>query len=131
MVYDWEGKEAECYRMYVEEKRSLDEVMDFWKQRSFTPRHVVGFAPTVLYGRRLKRETRVLTANSKRAFQTQFKVRHHQQGPRGQRVLTETAAMGFPQQAESRSQEPCARRACQRTLGEKHKPEGHVADSKR
>ncbi|KAB2574404.1 hypothetical protein DBV05_g6929 [Lasiodiplodia theobromae] len=47
MVYDWEGKEAECYRMYVEEKRSLDEVMDFWKQRSFTP--------------------------SKRAFQTQFK----------------------------------------------------------
>ncbi|OJD35386.1 clr5 domain [Diplodia corticola] len=47
MVYDWEGKEPECYRMYVEEKRSLDEVMDFWKVRNFTP--------------------------SKRAFQTQFK----------------------------------------------------------
>ncbi|KAH7065525.1 hypothetical protein B0J12DRAFT_560291 [Macrophomina phaseolina] len=47
MVYDWEGKEAECYRIYVEEKKSLDEVMEYWKQREFTP--------------------------SKRAFQTQFK----------------------------------------------------------
>ncbi|KAL1631174.1 hypothetical protein SLS56_004420 [Neofusicoccum ribis] len=47
MVYDWDGKEAECYRLYVEERRSLDEVMEFWKQRDFAP--------------------------SKRAFQTQFK----------------------------------------------------------
>ncbi|KAF2090996.1 hypothetical protein K490DRAFT_34551 [Saccharata proteae CBS 121410] len=47
MVYDWDGKEADSYRLYVEEKKSLDEVMDFWKQHGFTP--------------------------SKRAFQTQFK----------------------------------------------------------
>ncbi|KAF2140001.1 uncharacterized protein K452DRAFT_360211 [Aplosporella prunicola CBS 121167] len=47
MVYDWDGKEADCYRLYVEERRSLDEVMDFWRIRGFSP--------------------------SKRAFQTQFK----------------------------------------------------------
>ncbi|KAK8238926.1 hypothetical protein HDK77DRAFT_447242 [Phyllosticta capitalensis] len=47
MVYEWEGKEADSYRLYVEERRSLDEVMEYWKLRGFTP--------------------------SKRAFQTQFK----------------------------------------------------------
>ncbi|KAF1985514.1 hypothetical protein K402DRAFT_454869 [Aulographum hederae CBS 113979] len=48
MVYDWEGKEAECYRLYVHEKRSLDEVIEFMKVQ-------YGFGP------------------SKRAYQTQFK----------------------------------------------------------
>ncbi|KAF2493971.1 hypothetical protein BU16DRAFT_573344 [Lophium mytilinum] len=47
MVYDWDGKEADCYRLYVEEKKSLDEVVEFWKDKGFVP--------------------------SKRAFQTQFK----------------------------------------------------------
>ncbi|KAK7520511.1 uncharacterized protein IWZ02DRAFT_266346 [Phyllosticta citriasiana] len=47
MVYEWEGKEADSYRLYVEERRSLDEVMEYWKLRGFTP--------------------------SKRAWQTQFK----------------------------------------------------------
>ncbi|KAK8163891.1 hypothetical protein IWX90DRAFT_487206 [Phyllosticta citrichinensis] len=47
MVYEWEGKEADSYRLYVEKRRSLDEVMEYWKLRGFTP--------------------------SKRAFQTQFK----------------------------------------------------------
>ncbi|KAF2006729.1 hypothetical protein P154DRAFT_517759 [Amniculicola lignicola CBS 123094] len=47
MVYSWEDKEAECYRLYVEEKRSLDEVLAYWQQRDFAP--------------------------SRRAFQTQFK----------------------------------------------------------
>ncbi|PVI08338.1 hypothetical protein DM02DRAFT_713699 [Periconia macrospinosa] len=47
MVYHWDGKEAECYRLYVQEKKSLDEVIEYWEQRGFTP--------------------------SKRAFQTQFK----------------------------------------------------------
>ncbi|CAO2657871.1 Nn.00g071310.m01.CDS01 [Neocucurbitaria sp. VM-36] len=47
MVYNWDDKEAECYRLYVEEKRSLDEVISYWEIRGFTP--------------------------SKRAFQTQFK----------------------------------------------------------
>ncbi|KAF2189154.1 hypothetical protein K469DRAFT_701738 [Zopfia rhizophila CBS 207.26] len=47
MVYNWDGKEADCRRLYVEEKKSLDEVIGYWEQRGFTP--------------------------SKRAFQTQFK----------------------------------------------------------
>ncbi|XTI92658.1 hypothetical protein V2W45_1248331 [Cenococcum geophilum] len=47
MVYNWEGKEAECYRLYVEEKKSLDEVMEVFRAEGFNP--------------------------SKRAFQTQFK----------------------------------------------------------
>ena len=38
MVYDWEHKEAECYRLYVEERKSLDEVMDYFKQKGFAPR---------------------------------------------------------------------------------------------
>ncbi|KAF2758782.1 hypothetical protein EJ05DRAFT_492887 [Pseudovirgaria hyperparasitica] len=46
-MYDWEGKEGECYRLYVDEKKSLDEVVEYWKEQGFEP--------------------------SKRAFQTQFK----------------------------------------------------------
>ncbi|KAF2736534.1 hypothetical protein EJ04DRAFT_489758 [Polyplosphaeria fusca] len=46
-MYSWDGKEADCYRLYVTEKKSLDEVIQFWEERGFTP--------------------------SKRAFQTQFK----------------------------------------------------------
>ncbi|KZF21971.1 hypothetical protein L228DRAFT_283172 [Xylona heveae TC161] len=48
MVYDWEGKEEICYRMYIEEKKSLEEIMEYMKTEH-------NFAP------------------SKRAFQTQFK----------------------------------------------------------
>ncbi|KAJ8114573.1 hypothetical protein OPT61_g3586 [Boeremia exigua] len=47
MVYNWDDKEADCYRLYVEEKKSLDEVISYWETQGFTP--------------------------SKRAFQTQFK----------------------------------------------------------
>ncbi|KAF2796491.1 hypothetical protein K505DRAFT_415691 [Melanomma pulvis-pyrius CBS 109.77] len=47
MVYNWDGKEADCYRLYVAEKKNLEEVMEYWELRGFTP--------------------------SKRAFQTQFK----------------------------------------------------------
>ncbi|EFQ93008.1 hypothetical protein PTT_09743 [Pyrenophora teres f. teres 0-1] len=47
MVYSWDDKEAICYRLYVEERRSLEEVICYWEIRGFTP--------------------------SKRAFQTQFK----------------------------------------------------------
>lgn len=78
MVYDWEGKETDSYRLYVEERKSLDEVMEYWKQRGFAPRFVIYFAllprSTVLYGRRPGHDAPVLIANSKRAFQTQFKV---------------------------------------------------------
>jgi hypothetical protein len=38
MVYNWDDKEGECYRLYVEEKRSLDEVISYWEVRGFTPR---------------------------------------------------------------------------------------------
>ncbi|KAH0553053.1 hypothetical protein GP486_006754 [Trichoglossum hirsutum] len=31
MVYDWEDKEDICYRMYIEEKKSLEEIMEFMK----------------------------------------------------------------------------------------------------
>lgn len=40
MVYNWDGKEAECYQLYVYEKRSLNEVVEYWEQRGFTPRYV-------------------------------------------------------------------------------------------
>lgn len=39
MVYDWEGKEEECYRLYVEERKPLDEVMEHFKNGyGFSPR---------------------------------------------------------------------------------------------
>jgi hypothetical protein len=40
MVYHWDDKETECYRLYVEEKRSLDEVIAYWEARGFTPRYI-------------------------------------------------------------------------------------------
>jgi Clr5 domain len=40
MVYDWEDKEDVCYRMYIEEKKSLEEIMEFMKtERNFAPRY--------------------------------------------------------------------------------------------
>jgi hypothetical protein len=39
MVYDWENKEDICYRMYIDEKKSLEEIMDFMKEEhKFAPR---------------------------------------------------------------------------------------------
>jgi hypothetical protein len=47
MVYDWDnGKEEICYRMYIEEKRSLEEIMEYFKNQNFTPRY--GFATGTL-----------------------------------------------------------------------------------
>lgn len=41
MVYEWEDKEAECYQLYVEERKSLDEVMQHMKDvHNFNPRSV-------------------------------------------------------------------------------------------
>jgi hypothetical protein len=38
MVYDWENKEEICYRMYIEEKKSLEEIMEYMKDEfKFTP----------------------------------------------------------------------------------------------
>lgn len=39
MVYSWDDKEAICYRLYVEERRSLEEVICYWEVRGFTPRY--------------------------------------------------------------------------------------------
>jgi len=41
MVHHWEGKELECYRLYVEERKSMEEVMTYWEERGFTPRYVI------------------------------------------------------------------------------------------
>ena len=41
MVYDWENKQEICSRLYIEEKRSLEEVMEYLKEHyKFTPRYV-------------------------------------------------------------------------------------------
>jgi hypothetical protein len=37
-MYDWKGKRDDCYRLYVEERKSLDEVASFWAAKRFTPR---------------------------------------------------------------------------------------------
>jgi len=42
MVYDWENKEEICYRMYIEEKKSLEEIMEYMKEHhKFAPRYVL------------------------------------------------------------------------------------------
>jgi hypothetical protein len=38
MVYDWDNKEELCYRMYIEEKKSLEEIMEYFKENNFAPR---------------------------------------------------------------------------------------------
>lgn len=41
MVYDWEGKEPVCYQMYIEEKKSLEEIMQYMREaHEFAPRYV-------------------------------------------------------------------------------------------
>jgi hypothetical protein len=41
MVYDWENKEEICYRMYIEEKKSLEDIMEYMKEElKFAPRYV-------------------------------------------------------------------------------------------
>ena len=39
MVYDWDNKDDLCYRMYIEEKKSLEDIMDYMKEHhKFNPR---------------------------------------------------------------------------------------------
>lgn len=48
MVYDWENKEELCYRLYIEEKKSLEEIMEFMKEHhKFAPRYVPTVGVTV------------------------------------------------------------------------------------
>jgi hypothetical protein len=40
MVYDWDNKEEICYRMYIDEKKSLEEIMEYMKDElKFAPRY--------------------------------------------------------------------------------------------
>lgn len=39
MVYDWDGKREICYQMYIQEKKALEEIMDYMKVTyQFAPR---------------------------------------------------------------------------------------------
>lgn len=41
MVYDWDDKRETCYRMYVVERKTLDDIMNYFKQElGFVPRLV-------------------------------------------------------------------------------------------
>ena len=45
-VYDWDDKETECYRLYVEEKKSLNQVARHFKEQyGFEPRYVAPLLP--------------------------------------------------------------------------------------
>lgn len=44
MVYNWDPHREVCYRLYVEEKRSLDEIVEYMREHyDFTPRYVFCF----------------------------------------------------------------------------------------
>lgn len=44
MVYDWEGKEATCFQMYIQENQSLEEIMEYFKvEHNFAPRYVTSW----------------------------------------------------------------------------------------
>lgn len=39
MVYDWEGKRDICYRMYIEEKKPLEDIIEYMRAfHQFSPR---------------------------------------------------------------------------------------------
>ncbi len=39
MVYDWDGKRDICYKMYIEDKKALEEIMEYMKAfHQFAPR---------------------------------------------------------------------------------------------
>jgi len=45
MVYEWDDKQDVCYRLYMQERKNLDEVMDYFKVQGFAPRYVELFLP--------------------------------------------------------------------------------------
>jgi len=39
MVYDWDGKRDLCYKMYIVDKKALEEIMEYMKAfHQFAPR---------------------------------------------------------------------------------------------
>jgi hypothetical protein len=102
MVYDWENKEEICYRMYIEEKKSLEEIMDYMKEHhKFTPRYAA--ARTSPY----RIHTVVRTDSIKQT-----------------RLPDPVQAMGFPLQAKSCPQECRPRPASQGAMGLQYLPTG-------
>lgn len=42
MVYNWEGKEDDCYRLYIEENKSVEQVAQYMKEHyNFDPRFAI------------------------------------------------------------------------------------------
>ena len=40
MVYNWDAHEPKCYRLYIDEKKSLEEIMYIMRlEDNFTPRY--------------------------------------------------------------------------------------------
>lgn len=109
MVYDWENKEEICYRMYIEEKKSLEEIMDYMKEHhKFTPRYAAArTSPYRIY-------TVVRTDNIQ---QTRFP--------------DAVQALGFPLEAEPRAQECCPRPASQGAMGLQYLTTGDAANPQR
>ena len=38
MVYDWAEKRDICYYMYITESKSLEDIIEYWREKNFTPR---------------------------------------------------------------------------------------------
>lgn len=39
MVYEWEAHKETCYRLYIEEKKSLEDIIEYMRvQHNFKPR---------------------------------------------------------------------------------------------
>lgn len=53
MGYDWDDKRHVCYQLYVEEKKSLDEVVDYFRDKlDFVPRYVLLHCTVDLHSQR-------------------------------------------------------------------------------
>lgn len=133
MGYDWEDKRDICYQLYVVERKPLDAVVDYFKERlTFTPRCVFR---TVL---RIEQNATTLciidlpSLSSKRTFQTQFKVgnppRPTNQLPSPimvQRFRTDdTSEMGLSDQNRIYSQGRKGCRTCKTIMGAEYDAEG-------
>lgn len=47
MGYDWDDKREVCYRLYVDEKRSLEEVVEYFRDKlQFVPRYALSLRYT-------------------------------------------------------------------------------------
>lgn len=123
MVYNWDDKEAECYRLYVEEKKNLDEVIAYWEARGFTPRYVTArlygwdaVQSVSLVARHALSDCTAIRATMLTVTSQQASISDTVQGNEALQLLmhghllTMCTAMGLPKQAEPGAQEPRPRR---------------------